>query len=74
MTEEFCVTRRRLLQTSGAFGALATVVPLCSALASDEGEEIYKWALAGVTPGTDPGPFYPLVNKPIDPEIGRAHV
>jgi protocatechuate 3,4-dioxygenase, beta subunit len=68
MTEEFCVTRRRLLETSGAFAVLASMVPLCPALASDEGEEIYKWALAGVTPSTVPGPFYPLVNKPIDPD------
>ena len=68
MTEELYVTRRHLLQTSRAFGAMATMAPLCSALASDEGEEIYKWALADVTPSTVPGPFYPLVNKPIDPD------
>ncbi len=68
MTEELYVTRRHLLQTSSALGALATMAPLCSALASDEGEEIYRWALADVTPSTVPGPFYPLVNKPIDPD------
>jgi protocatechuate 3,4-dioxygenase, beta subunit len=68
MTEELYVTRRHLLQTSSALGALATMAPLCSALARDEGEEIYKWALADVTPSTVPGPFYPLVNKPIDPD------
>jgi protocatechuate 3,4-dioxygenase beta subunit len=29
-------------------------------------EDTYKWALADVTPSTVAGPFYPLVNKPVD--------
>jgi protocatechuate 3,4-dioxygenase, beta subunit len=57
------ITRRQLMQTGLAFAGLATAAPFASALAAEEN----KWALTETTPGTVMGPFYPLVNKGMDP-------
>lgn len=62
MLEQSGITRRRLLRASGALGAIVVAMPAGSALA----DELHKWALSEVTPGTVMGPFYPLANKPID--------
>jgi protocatechuate 3,4-dioxygenase beta subunit len=64
MTDQMNITRRRLLHAPGALGGLAMAIPFGSVLAA---EEVYKWALTAVTPGTVTGPFYPLLNKPVDP-------
>lgn len=61
MAAKINVTRRRLVRASGAWGGLA-VLPVDAALAD---EQLSKWALGKATPGTDSGPFYPLVNKPL---------
>jgi protocatechuate 3,4-dioxygenase, beta subunit len=60
MSEPSGLTRRHLLHASAALGAVFASVPTGSALA----EDVYKWALADVTPGAVLGPFYPLANKP----------
>ncbi len=62
MDTETSLTRRLLLQMTVAFGGLTLAGPASLAAA----EEIHKWALLEVTPGTVSGPFYPLLNKPAD--------
>jgi protocatechuate 3,4-dioxygenase beta subunit len=63
MTEKIGMTRRQLLHASAALGGLTMVAPLASVLAA---EETYKWAPGGTTPPIIAGPFYPLLNKPVD--------
>jgi protocatechuate 3,4-dioxygenase beta subunit len=62
MDTETSLTRRQLLRMTAAFGGLTLAAPVSLSAA----EEIHKWALLEVTPGTVSGPFYPLLNKPTD--------
>jgi len=59
------ITRRQLVQASVAWAGLAAMAPLGSALAA---EQNYKWVLGESTPGTTTGPFYPLLDRPVDPD------
>ena len=63
MLEHPGTTRRGLLHACSALGAMTLTSRADPIFAA---EEIYKWALADVTPGTVMGPFYPLLNKSVD--------
>ena len=63
MTLATDLTRRQLLHASMGAAGLALLAGPRAAGAADE---VYKWALADVTPSTVAGPFYPLLNKPVD--------
>ena len=58
------ISRSELLIGSSALAALVIGVPQDSLSAA---EEIHKWALSEVTPASVLGPYYPLVNKPLNP-------
>src|SRR5262249_2857948 len=63
MADQMGITRRRLLQGSIALGGLTIAPPLGPALTA---EELTKWGPGLTTPSTGAGPFYPLLNKPVD--------
>jgi protocatechuate 3,4-dioxygenase beta subunit len=63
MASSIGLRRRDVLQ--GAIAA-AGVSMLGSPLMTGAAEETYKWILSDVTPSTAAGPFYPLLNKPVD--------
>ena len=63
MASSIALRRRDVLR--GAVAG-ATLSMLGSPVLARAAEETYKWVLADVTPSTVAGPFYPLVNKPVD--------
>jgi protocatechuate 3,4-dioxygenase beta subunit len=65
MTDQIKITRRRLVGASGAVGYCLGMVMRTGSVLSDE--EVYAWAPGKVTPSVDSGPFYPMLNKPVDP-------
>src|SRR6185295_17277908 len=63
MAQATDLTRRQWLRGSMAAAGLAM---LGGPDALEAAEDVHKWALADVTPSTVAGPFYPLLNKPVD--------
>ncbi len=61
MPEELRLSRRALVHAPGVLSGLA-VLPIGTAIAD---ADLNHWALGKATPGTDSGPFYPLLNKPL---------
>src|SRR5581483_10327021 len=65
------VTRRQILHASIAVAGLGLLGDVARAAAA---EETYKWVLSDVTPSTVAGPFYPLVNKPVDRDTDLTQI
>jgi protocatechuate 3,4-dioxygenase, beta subunit len=63
MASSITLRRRDVLQGAIAVAGLSMLV---SPLAPGAAEETYTWVLSDVTPSTVAGPFYPLLNKPVD--------
>ncbi len=57
------LTRRQVLHASIGAAGLTMLTRL---RVTSSAEDVYKWALTDVTPSTVAGPFYPLMNKPVD--------
>jgi len=63
MASSTALRRRDVLQ--GAIAA-AGLSMLASPTMTRAADDTYKWVLTDVTPSTVAGPFYPLLNKPVD--------
>jgi protocatechuate 3,4-dioxygenase, beta subunit len=63
MASSSALRRRDLLQGAIAAAGLSMLTSPAMTRAADE---TYKWVLTEVTPSTVAGPFYPLLNKPVD--------
>jgi protocatechuate 3,4-dioxygenase, beta subunit len=63
MASAIPLRRRDVLQGAIAAAGLSIFASPAMTRAADE---TYKWVLTDVTPSTVAGPFYPLLNKPVD--------
>src|SRR5919204_4264978 len=63
MASSITLRRRDVLQGAIAAAGLSMLASPTIARAADE---TYKWVVSDVTPSTVAGPFYPLLNKPVD--------